>query len=362
MDDFAVRALAALTADVGVLLPDPGDPDLDPVVSLTAADVGPTGLGGLVGPHQDPAGVVTGRRVRATVAVGVRGADAADVGTRAGAVRGALLAARAGPPLSGTFLRISQAGVGELAVTDGPGPLDDRAEREFRFDVVYELLEAPSDTAGVIGQIAVDALVSRTGRTPRRLPGIRFADGVLDSFEAVDDPGAGNQAPSAWAFADQTAAIVQTSGIWGGTTTDTPNLPGTALLLRQAIAAPADVFVRADASSDERGIGLVARWQDPDNYYFLLLDATAGFRRIGRKVAGTFQELETAAFDDAAAYPTGEPLRVGFEVAGTDLAAHLNGEVVLTGNDTAIPGPGRVGLLTRRNPTAAFHAVDVWLL
>jgi hypothetical protein len=363
MDAFGGRALDALVADVRTLLPDPGDPDLTALVHFDAVWVRSAGLGGYVGPQEEPPGDITGRRVDATVAVAIRGSDDADLSDRAVAVTGALLTVTSGDATAGTFLRVAQVEPGAVEVVDQPGQ-PALPQQVLRFDIVYELLEGPADRTGVIAEIPMDVFAGQTGRPTRRLPPVVMVPGVLDAFEVVDDAGAGNQAPSDWAFDPDASAIVQRSSIWGGTTTGTANLPGTVLLLRSTPAVPtgADVLVRADVASDERGIGLVFRWQDPDNFYYLLFDATDGFRRIGRKVAGTFGELAGVAVDTTTGYPVGTPLRLALEADGDRFTAHLGGRVVVEGRDPTISEPGRVGLLTRRNSTARFSSLEVWLL
>ena len=357
MDGLAGRALDTLVADVRALLPDPGDPAFAAGVGLATARVRRTGLGGFVGLQADPAGELQGRRVDATVAVAVRGADDTDLADRALAVSGALLSVGPADATEGRFLRVAQSSPPPATpIADDTTPV----VAELRFDVIYELIEAPADTGGFIAEVPVDVFLQQTGRDVRHLERILPVAGVLDRFDVADDAGAVNQTPSQWAFDASAGAIVQSSAIWGGTTTTTANLPGSALLLKGSTAA--DLLMRTDVTSSERGVGLVFRYLDPDTYYYVLADATGGFRRFGRKVGGTFSELEDEAVDLTAGYATGQTLRLALEAIGPDFTAYVNGTAVLSGRDTGITGPGRFGLLTRRNPTAMFSSLEVWLL
>ena len=357
MDGLAAQALARLAEDVRELLP-AAPAALTPSVSLGSTRVGPTGIGAFVGPHRDPEGEIRGRRVQAELRIGVIGDDGPDLEERAAGVTAALLAARPGDPTQGTFLRVRQDQPEGLA----PGEVaDDQRGRLLRFQVIYELLQRPSADEGLIAEVATDLHLPPRG-LPRRLFAQRFEGGILQRFEVFDDPGAVNQAPSDWDFDAAEGQIRQRRGIWGGSPAAGTQLAGSVLLLAPGVPRAADLLIRAQATSDERGIGLVFRWQGPDDYYFLLLDATVGFRRIGRKVAGTFGDLEQPAVDSAQGYDAGGLLELKLEVVGDRMRAFLAGEEVLAGSDRALAGPGRVGLLARRNPTARFSALEVLAL
>jgi hypothetical protein len=192
-----------------------------------------------------------------------------------------------------------------------------------------------------------------------------FATDTLAEFDVVDDAGAGNGGPSAWAHDAARGAIVQTSNIHGpsnATTTD-PDKPGTYLVRKESPdwRPLADVVVRARVrSDDDDGIGLVFRYQDEDNFYFLLIDSQRGYRRLGKKVGGVFADLHTAGgLDSQNGYPVGQELELSVTAVGDALAASLDGQLILSARDGSIADPGRVGLYAWGNPAASFLELSV---
>jgi hypothetical protein len=109
-----------------------------------------------------------------------------------------------------------------------------------------------------------------------------------------------------------------------------------------------DVVIEVDATAadgaDNNALGLICRYQDPDNFYFFLISAD-GFAGIGRRLGGQEQ-----MFNDAAMLPS-EAILLGrstnhlrAECSGTRLTLSINGLPVRQASDAAFT-QGDVGLI-----------------
>lgn len=346
MDDLLGAALAALSSDLRAVLPTATNPSLEPSLLVTPRTISPTGLGGYVGPHTEPDGDVHGRRVAAAVEVGVRAQTPNDLDQALSEVSAALLTVERGDTTNGDVLRVEHA-------SQAAGSADGNTERTLRFDVLYEFVRPPTEAGGIIDEVLVDLDAGTTplGRAVR----VAAAPGVLTRFDVVDDPAAIHHLPSDWDVDPAEPALLQRAETWGGATGPGPVMPGTMLVLRTTPVAPAvaDLVARTAFTALTGGVGMVWRWQGPDDFYFVLLDVDRNVRRIGRKVGGTFAELDQVAADEANGYDPG-PHHLRVRVEGPSMTATLDGEEILVGADDAIEAPGRVGLLTRRTTTARF--------
>lgn len=188
-----------------------------------------------------------------------------------------------------------------------------------------------------------------------------FAADPMAKFDVVDDPQALTSAPSAWTYDAANGRVVQTSNIHnppGNANLNTaPDKPGT-YLLRKVDAewnALANLVLRCRVNSgDDDGIGVVFRYQDPANFYFLLLDAQRHYRRIGKKVNGVFQELQSPAVDASNGFTVGQDLALAVAVSGKAFKAYLDGQEILSGEDDSIQAPGRIGFYSWGNNAARF--------
>jgi hypothetical protein len=188
-----------------------------------------------------------------------------------------------------------------------------------------------------------------------------FAVDTMAKFEVVDDPQALTSAPSAWSYDAANERIVQTSAIHnppGAANLNTaPDKPGTYLVRMVDAEWPAltDFVVRGHlGSAGDNGIGMVFRYQDPGTFYFLLMDARRHYRRIGKNVNGAFQDLQSPALDETQGFTVDQDVEVAVAVSGSAFKAYLDGQEILSGQDTAIPGPGRVGFYSWGNTGARF--------
>lgn len=222
------------------------------------------------------------------------------------------------------------------------------AENQARFDAGFEW-----------SQVENIVMTTEYEFTPRRIPGQpylllldRFDADTLANFDVVDDPQATVSAPSEWVFNAEAQRIDQLSDIHGGpfgAGATGPEKPGTYLVRKTTAELPAVqnfILVVDVTSEDDDGIGVVFRWQDVDNFYYFLMDQQRNYRRMGKKVAGIFQELDTAALDTTHGYDADTSYSLKVRISGTQLNAYLNDELVLSGQDASLPGAGRAGLFS----------------
>jgi hypothetical protein len=190
-----------------------------------------------------------------------------------------------------------------------------------------------------------------------------FSADTLAQYDVVDDPGAAG-GPSVWAHsASLGGSMQQTSAIMGGPVNDTPAKPGTYLVHKVSPQWPAlvDVSIRCHMQSDDdHAIGLLFRYRDADTFYFFLMDGQRNYRRIGKKVAGTFQELDVPAVQNVTpGFNLNQTYDVAVAAVGDAISVFLDGVQILTGRDSSIGAAGRVGLYSWGNPAASFLNLSV---
>lgn len=360
LDIIAHEAVTALSSVVSALLPVSPTPPHQATVSVVPEKVSPTGLGGYVGPAVDPMGDVVGRRIQARLVVTARAGALAGLGAAVQQVSTALLGA------GSTSLRgqgILKLGMGEMGPASVAGQgANQVASREVIFSVLFEHLRLPEAGEGVIDQVPLMMEVATTERGGRSIRSGGFGPGSLDTFEVFDDPAANQGGPSDWTYHEEGRWIEQLSNIRGGSFEITPNKPGTYLVLRNTTAIPplSDFVVSTELETDDiDAIGLVFRWRDVDNFYFLLLDARRDYRMIARKVAGNFEALDPAAVVEVPGFVPGATHSVRLAVQGESFRVHVDGALALEASDDALTGPGRIGFFCRANESARFHRLDV---
>lgn len=360
MDEITSEAIDGLSSAVAGLLPPPPVVSLPHTIRVVPSRVTPTGLGGFVGLHREPAGEIVGRRVDARVLVSVRVDGEGDLDAAVDRVAVAVAGRDAGQARSEGLIRIGLVDIGGETST-GQGENQVRA-KEMAFTALFEHLRVPTEAAETIARVPLLVDVGSTAEGGEVLYRTRFFDGALDAFETVDDASATTAAPSEWVFEPGDGSIRQLSEIRGGSTTANPNKPGAYLLLRpeRQSRVVADFALGTEFRSDGRdGVGLVFRWQDADNFYFAILDERRGYRRIGRKVGGAFANLDGAAFDSGGSFTVGAVHRLRVSAQSDVFRLHFDGEPVLEGRDGALAGPGRVGFMTWANGGARFYDIDL---
>jgi predicted phosphodiesterase len=187
-----------------------------------------------------------------------------------------------------------------------------------------------------------------------------FDDDALPGWIFTDDPQP-RQGPSDWKV--ETGELLQRSNIWSydppaeflyhlGTHASFGNDAWTDYSLNAILR-----------SSDNDGIGLLFRYQDPGNYYRILLMNDAGnsgsvnspIQRIQKFVNGEPQTLLQNVVPEA--YPAGY-FALSVDVRSDTLRAYLNGELLGEVIDSQYES-GKAGLMTYANTGAVFDSVMV---
>lgn len=348
MDELSREAVEGLSSAVAALLAEAGLDGPAPAVEVLPRRLGGLGIGDVVGLHDEPRGEVLGRRLDAEVRVTV--AAGGDAGAVARALVGAGRRALAGRGIQALRLRDAAAAPAAEAGAE--------AGDRLAFAVRYEHLRTPAEAGGVIAEVPLEL-----GLVPGGAPAaVRFrralGAGSLALFEVFDDDAATTGGPSAWVENAAEERIEQRSGIRGGSFLATPNKPGTYAVLRGVEAA--DLVLQATVRSDDGdGIGVVFRWQGPDDFYFFLMTARNGHRMIAKKVAGAFLPLDVPALDESRGYTVGVPHALEVTARGRELAVRVDGGPRLAGEDASLAAPGRVGLTSFGDDRSFFFRLGL---
>ena len=357
MDSIDRSALTSLTATFQALMPAVTDPQLPHQLALDPLGSGPAGIGGVVGISNEPPGEVIGRRMRALARVRVQTTDAAELDSAVTGVTAAVLAGDRAQQRAQGLLGAELLEIGPETSTAADGD-EERFARDVRFRLLFEHLQAPTEAGDVIAEIHATVGEEQVvlGEEPAgdAAPIEALMAAVGPGFEIVDDDRATKAGPSAWSL-DPGGRFVQTSGIWGGVRTRSANKPGTYLILDQGPFR--NVRFEAQMGAGGAGaIGLVVRWLDHDNFYFLLLQSEPSYRLLGRQRDGVFSTL---AVRDGAGYLPGVTHIVTVTAQGSELSASVDGDAPLTAADTTFPGPGHVGFMTHNEPGGFFSVGEL---
>ena len=79
-------------------------------------------------------------------------------------------------------------------------------------------------------------------------------------------------------------------------------------------------------------IGVMFRYQDPDNYYRLSMNSRFGFTRLEKKVGGIFSTLAT----NSRGYKEGELLNISVNLDGSKIQIYLNGDPLFAVSDSSL--------------------------
>ncbi|GAB5518830.1 MAG: hypothetical protein RhofKO_10810 [Rhodothermales bacterium] len=194
-----------------------------------------------------------------------------------------------------------------------------------------------------------------------------FEDGDFVGWTIHDDraPVAG---PSDWSIMD--GMLMQRSNIWSY---DTEALETKYHLGTHAVTGDAswtDYSLNAIVkSNDNDGIGLIVRYQDPDNYYRILLmndPAWSGRDSSGVAVNTRLQRIQNFVNGEpiilaenkvSEAYPSGF-FSLTADVRGDTLRAYVDGAQILQAVDATYPS-GRVGVLSYANQGVGYDDIRV---
>jgi hypothetical protein len=357
-----MEAVAALNATLQELLP-PGDPPAQaPELFVNPLKSHKAGIGGVVGIRAEaPAGAVEALRVTAEVVVRVKAQTEAQLAAREAVVSTALLGADPVNLRTNGVFRIQRV----IETPERPPiALQNLSGRDIRFEILYEFIKQPTVAEGVISSVPID-LIHRTSSAPGRAQDLLLVDfeqDPLSLFDVVNDSGLSE--PGNWQYAAADREVRQTSTAGGGSNSFNASKRGTYLLVRAAATPPPPrnsvlyASVRSDSSG---GIGLVFRFQDVDNFYYVLLHDNANpqspfrYRLMARKQGGSFSLLESGGAAEGVGYTPNQwfSLRLAVQDEQFDLA--IDGVEVLSGRDAGMMSPGRVGFMTRSCAGARFR-------
>lgn len=358
MDTIAVEAVSQLKENIEELLPTLAEPDVDRWVAVHPLSIKPSGMGGIIGIHQEPYGDIVGRTVEASLTIAFRSENVAHLIDAQSSITSKFSS------LSRQTLR--QYGLLKInmnALTDRSTHVTQNGdivnEQDMLYTVLFEYQKIPSEVSEVITDIPLHSHVVTGSYTKIQMHTIDFEKDPLEEFAIVDDPKCNRQVPSAWFYDADEMAVRQTRKTRGGSLATNANKPGTYLLFTGFKAKPytADMIIESTMRSNERnGIGMVFRFIDPDNFYYFLMSDRNSFRLLGKKVNGTFSHLETPAVDTTNGYITGQLYIVRLECKESEFKVYLDETLVLQGHDKAINQAGKNGLLCHGNKKAFFYS------
>jgi len=349
VSDLANDAVVALTTLVNGALSGAGAVG----VLVTPVKVSPVGLGGFVSHNAEPPGDVEGARVDASVRVTVQSNSMGGLNTAATIVTRSLISLGEAERREAGLLRIG---------LDPPGSnirslTGNNMQQDVHFRLLYEFIRVPEEGGGIIQEIPIHL-------HPESMAWLELSFGAaaLAWFDIVDDPAATTEAPSAWGVDVPGRRIIQTSGIRGGSNAANANKPGTQLLLRPRPDVPPLVDVRLETTlrtGSPGGAGLVFRSRGEDDFYFFLLDPAAGYVLLGKKVAGAYTALDSGGLALDPELESDRHYAVRLVARGDTFSVSLDGVEVVTGVDSSLVAPGRVGFMTRRTTGAAFTGLRI---
>ena len=107
-------------------------------------------------------------------------------------------------------------------------------------------------------------------------------------------------------------------------------------------------------SDDDDALGVLFRYQDPDNYYRFSMDRQRGYRRLVKRVGGE----TTLLWEDDGLYDLGLWYDLTVECVGDVLVGFLSGTLTFVARDNSL-AHGKIGLYCRANKAARFGSVRV---
>ena len=207
-----------------------------------------------------------------------------------------------------------------------------------------------ANNGGYFDNVVVDTI----GTPPPTLPiSDDFNDGNFIGWTAVDEGTI--SAPSAWSAA--TGTLVQSSNIYGGSTNGSvlPK-PGTFLFYTNGSTWTDYQATFTMRSTDDDAVGMMVRYQDPNNYYRFSWDRQRTYRRLVKVENGVFSVLA----QDSVAYTKGQTYAVDIQANGDTLLVSIDGVQVfaVTDGGTTLT-TGSVALYSWANSGSFFDNVVV---
>ncbi len=233
--------------------------------------------------------------------------------------------------------------------SDVDGPLGSGGSVSATLSIgMHAITASVADSSGLTASQEVAVTVSEAGNGS-----VLFSDdfsGTLDAWTVTDE--GKTSAPSNW-FIDS-GVLRQGSNIYGGSTSAAP-LPKPGTYLSAGSAGWTDyTFSLRLKSTDDDGLGVMFRCQDGDNYYRFSMDSQRKYRRLVKKVGGTF----TLLAQDGTGYQTNQWYDVVVAVSGSLISIYIDGELWNSISDSSLPN-GRIALYSWGNDGLSFDDVSV---
>jgi hypothetical protein len=116
------------------------------------------------------------------------------------------------------------------------------------------------------------------------------------------------------------------------------------------------VAFKAVRGKNDRGGGLVWRYQDHNNYYIARMNPLEDNYRVYKVIAGRRIQLGTK---EDLKVPTGEWHRLKIEQEGDHIQCYLDDKKYLDVKDATIQDAGKVGLWTKSDAQSRFDDLKV---
>ncbi|HSV84197.1 MAG TPA: metallophosphoesterase [Ramlibacter sp.] len=181
-----------------------------------------------------------------------------------------------------------------------------------------------------------------------------FDDGNYTGWTVVNEGTI--DGPSVWAVTS--GKLVQSSNIYGPDVNATANRKGTFAYYNNAGAMAWTNYALQTTlrSSDDDGIGVMVRYQNPSNYYKIEIDKQRNFRKLFKVKNG----VETVLATTAGAYTQNADLVMQVTVNGNQISATLGGVDILGGTITDSDlSSGSVALYCWGNQNCTYDDVTV---
>jgi len=163
------------------------------------------------------------------------------------------------------------------------------------------------------------------------------------------------EAPSKWF--ERSGRLMQLSNIYGPNTTD--HRKGTYLYWNdpQALGWSSYTLSVTFNNSDDDGVGVMFRYQNPSNYYKVDLDSQRNFHKLFKMVGG----IETTLATESGGYVIGSNYVLRVEVTNSAINVLLNGAVLFGGTitDSNSLGAGTVALYSWGSQGVFFNTLRV---
>lgn len=313
-----------------------------------------SGIGGVIGMHDEPDGEVLGVTVNAKIIAHVQASSSSVVSAIIDSVSSVFQSLDRSEAFAAGIRRLEFNDTSVL--TERRGSLMDR---EISFDILYEFQQLPTQSSDTISDILLQDDVG-LGAQAKFLINETFESDPMAIFDSFDDSAATTNSPSSWQYNIDDSSIDQITRIRGGNMALTSyNKPGTYLVLN-SVNDSQDFILNFNLLSNEiQGVGAVFRWQDDDNFYFFLMSNRDNYRIFGKKIAGIFSPLALGGEDITAGYDIENTLELKVIVVGNRMQALLDNELILNGEDSDLMLPGQVGFMTHGNSGAKFFNIKL---